>query len=90
MDKKSGKINEMDKKSPFSDGMKIRFRRKNLHDAEAGKIFSGTGETCPVFGYLCNRFNILQNRNRYEQEKPDRAGNGPHHRGHGGNCTQKC
>ncbi len=35
MGKKSGKINEMDKKSPFSDGMKIRFWRKNLHDAEA-------------------------------------------------------
>ena len=31
MDKKSGKINEMDKKSPFSDGMKIRFWRKNFH-----------------------------------------------------------
>ena len=38
MGKKTGKINEMDKKSPFSDGMKIRFRRKNLHDAEAGKV----------------------------------------------------
>lgn len=30
MDKKSGKINEMDKKSPFSDGMKIRFWREKF------------------------------------------------------------
>ena len=37
MDKKSGKINEMDKKSPFSDGMKIRFRRKKRKRKVCGK-----------------------------------------------------